>query len=299
MFPGKEVLMKPLEILSAIPKWKDATPGQIVGSPAFVLACRLGESPEVLRLGAVEGGDTLDLSVVFGDEPHLLRLSRSPRFKELDAIWDSRADVPEPILLALVEKDCGELFQMLENAVRRQLRLAGLSGAGAESKSEMLFAQVADVTFALTRSDTVVSAFGVLRNLDLSHPVFGEEALPAETEYAAFALSAANLTSLAVGDALLLPEIGSVPPRLVVDGRFAVDEKGVLPYADDGRCRILAAEPRVVALGELFDAAENPRSVEGGVPGQLRLVQNGKTLFNGRLDKIGDQNAFLVESTNH
>ena len=289
--------MKPLEILSAIPKWKNSTPGQIVDSPAFALACRIGETPETLRLGAVEVGDTLDLSVVFGDEPHVLRLARSPRFKELDSIWDSRADVPEPILLALAEKDCGEFFQMLENAVRRQLRLAGLVPAGEGSGDGMLFAQVADVTFALTRSDAVVSAFGSLRNLDLSHPSFREETLPAETEYAAFALSAANLTSLAVGDALLLPEIGSVPPRLVVDGRFAVDEKGVSPFADDGRCRILAAEPRVVALGELFDAADSPRSVEGDVPGQLRLVQNGKTLVNGRLDKVGDQNAFFVEST--
>ena len=291
--------MKLLEILSAIPKWKSSAPGQIVDSPAFALSCRIGETQETLRLGAVEVGDALDLSVVFGDEPHVLRLARSPRFKELDRIWDSRADMPEPILLALAEKDCGELFQMLENAVRRQMRLAGLAPAGEGSGGGMLLAQVADVTFALTRSDAVVSAFGSLRNLDLSHPSFREETLPAETEYAAFALSAANLASLAVGDALLLPEIGSVPPRLVVDGRFSVDEKGVSPFADDGRCRILAAEPRAVSLGELFDAAENPRLVEGNAPGQLRLVQNGKTLVNGRLDKVGDQNAFLVESTSH
>ena len=289
--------MKSLEILSALPKWGKASPGQIVDSPAFSLACRLGEKQETLRLGAVEVGDTIDLAVAFGDETHTLRLSRSQSFGELDKVWDSRADVPEPVLLALVEKDCGEFFQMLENAVRRQLRLVGLAKEGAADAT--LFAQVAGISFALTRSDAVVSAFGSLRNLDLSHPMFGEETLPAETEYAAFALSAANLSSLAVGDALLLPEIGSVPPRLVVDGRFAVDEKGVAPFSDDGRCRVFAAEPCVVALSELFDASENPRSAEGGAPSQLRLVQNGKTLVNGRLDKIGDQNAFLVESTSH
>ena len=72
--------MKPLEILSAIPKWENATPGQIVDSPAFAMSCRLGETPETLRLGAVEVGDALDLSVLFGDEPHVLRLARSPRF---------------------------------------------------------------------------------------------------------------------------------------------------------------------------------------------------------------------------
>ena len=263
----------------------------------YVLACRIGEKQETLRLDAVEAADTLDLSICFGDEPHILRLSRSPRFNELDKVWDCRADVPEPILLALVEKDCGELFQMLENAVRRQLRLAGLASGEDGSGAQMLFAQVADVTFALTRSDAVVSAFGSLRNLDLSHPSLRGETLSAETEYAAFALSAANLSSLAVGDALLLPEIGSVSPRIVVDGRFVIDDRGVSPFFDDGRCRVLAAEPRVVALGELFDAAESPHGVEGAAANQLRLVQGGKTLANGRLDVVGDQHAFIVEST--
>ena len=82
--------------------------------------------------------------------------------------------------------------------------------------------------------------------------------LPCETELAAFTLPAADLASLAVGDALLLPEIGTVPPRLVVDGRFAVDENGVLPFKDDGRLHVVGAEARSMTLGELFDRAQNP-----------------------------------------
>ena len=194
--------MKPLEILVAIPKWATATPDQILDSPAFAMPCRLGEEQVSLRLGAVQPGDTLDLAILFGDEPHSLRLARSPRFPELDKVWDSRADVPEPILLALVEKECGPLLQLLENAVRRQLRLVGLA-ANSDPDARMVFAQVNDVVFSLTRSETVTAAFGILRHLDFASPELRSETFTAETEYAAFALAAADLASLSVGDALL------------------------------------------------------------------------------------------------
>ena len=287
--------MKPLEVLVAIPKWAKAKPAQILDSPAFAMPCRLGEEQASLRLGAVQPSDTLDLAILFGDEQHSLRLARSPRFPELDKVWDSRADMPEPILLALVEKECGPLLQMLENAVRRQLRLVGLAAPSAADE-QTIFAQVNDIVFSITRSETVTAAFGMLRHLDLASPDLRAETFASETEFAAFALAPADLASLSVGDALLVPEIGSVPPRLVVDGRFAVDESGVSPFADDGRCRVVAAEMRTVSLGELFDAAENPRRVEGEAPGQLRLTQGGKTIAYGRLERLGEQPAFVVES---
>ena len=291
--------MRPLEILSSIPKWKNATSAQIVESPAFAVVCRIGEETATLRLGAVEGGDTLDLSVLFGDIPHVLRISRSPRFQELDKVWDSRADVPEQILLALAEKDCGALFQMLENVVRRQMRLVGLAGESA-SDERMLFAQVSDISFALTRSDAVLTAFGILRNLDVSNEDLRGEAFSAEEEYAAFALSAADMASLAVGDALLLPEVGSASSRLVVDGRFVVGETGVSLFSDDGRCRVVSAEPRTVTLGELFDSADDGSGLVakpgGAAPGQLRLVQNGKTVACGRFGSVGEQPALIIEA---
>ena len=287
--------MKPLEILVAIPKWAKATPDQVLDSPAFAMPCRLGEEQVSLRLGAVQPSDTLDLAILFGDERHSLRLARSTRFSELDKVWDSRADMPEPILLALVEKECGPLLQMLENAVRRQLRLVGLA-TSPDPDARMLSAQVNDIVFSLTRSETVAAAFGILRHVDFASPELRAETFASEAEFAAFALAPADLASLSVGDALLVPEIGSVPPRLVVDGRFVVDESGVAPFADDGRCRVVAAEMRNVSLGELFDAAENPRRVEGEAPGQLRLTQGGKTVAYGRLDRLGEQPAFVVES---
>ena len=288
--------MKPFEIVSSLPQWSGLAPDAIVDSPAFAMPCRLSDESVTLALNAARPADTIDLSITLEDEPHVLSLARSPRFKELDAVWDSRADVPEPILLALVEKDAGPVLQLVENAVRRQLRLVGLAE---QREGEVLFAQVEDVVFTLTRSATVTAAIGNLRNIDLSHESVRSSELPAVAEYAAFSLASGDAAGLAVGDAVLLPELASSPARLMVDGRFAVDENGVSHYGDGDLVHVVDAVPKTISLGRLFDAAENPGAVEAKPSGELNLVARGKVLAVGRLDRLGDQDAFIVESTSN
>jgi len=288
--------MKSFEILSALPQWSKLASDAIVDSPAFAMPCRLGDESATLVLGAMPPADAITLSITLDDEPHLLALGRSPRFKELDPVWDSRGDVPEPILLALVEKDAGDVFQLIENAVHKQLRLVGLS-APAGSDAGFLVAQVADVVFAVSRTPAVVSAIGNLRNLDLSHESVRSFPLRAVAEYAAFAMPQSDVDGLQVGDAVLLPEIGTVPAGLVVDGRFAVGEGGVTRYAAGGLVRVVDAEPKDITLGEVFDAADSPRSFDARPSGPLKLVLDNATVAKGRLDRLGDQSAFIVEST--
>ena len=288
--------MKPFDIRSSLPQWSDLGPDAIVDSPAFALPCRLGDENETLTLGATHPADTIRLSILIEDEPHVLSLARSPRFKELDAIWDSRADVPEPVLLALVEKDAGPVLQLVENAVRRQVRLAGLAAPDSDD-AQVLFAQVADVVFTLTRSATITAAIGNLRNLDLAHESIRSVTLPAVTEYAAFSLAPEDAAALSVGAAVILPEMGSVPTRIVVDGRFVLDENGVSRYNAGELVYVVDATPREITLGELFDAAESPHAMEAKRADALRLVGKGRTLAVGRLDKLADQPALIVETT--
>ena len=289
--------MKPFEILSSLPQWSRLGPDAIVDLPAFAMPCRLGEESVTLVLGAPRPADAIRLSILVEDEPHVLSLARSPRFKELDAIWDCCEDVPEPILLALVEKDAGQVLQLVENAVRRQIKLVGIAASDSAGQ-EVLSAQVADVAFAITRSATVTAAIGSLRNLDFAHESIRSVVLPAVTEYAAFSLAAGDAAGLAVGDAVLLPEMGTVPARIVVDGRFAIDANGVSRYDAGDLVHVVDATPADVALGEVFDAVEEPRAVEARPSGALKLVGKGKTLAVGRLDNLAEQSAFIVESTN-
>ena len=130
--------MKPFEILSSLPQWTKLDQDAIVDSPAFAMPCRLGEENVTLLLGAVRPADAIRLSITIEDEPHVLSFARSPRFRELDAIWDGLADVPEPIVLALVEKDAGPVLQLVENAVRRKIRLVGLAESDAADAREFV-----------------------------------------------------------------------------------------------------------------------------------------------------------------
>ena len=147
----------------------------------------------------------------------------------------------------------------------------------------------------------MVSALGVLRNLDLAHEAIRSQTLAAEVEHAAFQLPDADLASLAPGDAVMLPEIGAVPPRLVADGRFVVDGSGVAPFREDSMCRVRDAAARTVALGALFDAAAGePLKVEGlkveDSETQLRLVKSGNILATGHFGTVANQPALIIES---
>ena len=258
--------MKPLEILTSLPKWAKASPGSLLDSPAWAMPCRLGDATATMRKAEVQPEDTLNIVVLLDGERHLLSVADSPRFIDLHALWATRAEVPEPLLLALVEKDCGDLLQLVENAVRHQLKIEGLSADGPDAQT--LFVQVEDVVFGLTRSSMFESSLGQLRFIDFANEAVRGATLPCEVEIAAFALSAADIASIAVGDSLLLPEAGTVPLH-------------------------------ELTLGELFDRAVSPAAQESVKPAQLRLESAGKAIAQGSLGQLAGQSAFVVESISH
>ncbi|MBP5790944.1 MAG: hypothetical protein J6W80_01620 [Kiritimatiellae bacterium] len=294
--------MKPGEILAALPQRATAKADSILASPAWAMPCRLGETSCLMRLDALRPADTLDVTIRLENERHVLSIFDTLCFPELHAIWSVRTEVPSPILLALVEKDCGPLLQLLENAARRQLKVEGLADEAA-GPDEFLCAQLYSgnsplLSFAITRSQSLVAAFGQLRFVDVSHASVRETPVSAEVEIASFVIPATDFASLSTGDALLIPECGTVPPRLVADGRFAIDQNGVSRFADDGRFRIVETKPQAMTLGEIFDAAASSapelRSTAMQMP--LRLVRNGKTLATGRMDRVADHPAMIIEA---
>jgi hypothetical protein len=295
--------MKPLEILSSLPQWAKATPATILTSPAWTLPCRLGDESCALRLDAPVPAETLDILILLGDEEHVLGIVDTPALPELHAVWSARADVPQPILLALVEKECGPLLQLLENAARRQLKIVGLAQERppAQTAYARVFSAAGDlVSFSITLSPALTETLGQLRFLDASHPSVREIVLNAEVEVASFALGAAEIAGLAPGDALLLPEVDTIPQRLIVDGRFAASGGDVIAWRDEGLLRVLVDETREIALGALIDAAAGNAdglalaNLAENTP--LRLSRAGAILATGRLGAVGAQRAFVVDA---
>ena len=322
--------MNSLDILSALPPFRDWSPAEVLASPAWAMPCRLGsEEGRLVCDGALLPADPLRLAVRFADDPATLALADSPIFPELHALWASRAEVPSPILLALVEKECGPLLQLLENAAGRQLAIDGLAdgeaegGSGGAAPRSLVPFSLRRATgeelcsFALTLPPAVLESFGALRNLDTANPAVREFALPAVTQIAAPVLSSADLESLAPGDHLLLPEVtpppadspeGQAPScpeaTLIVAGLLAAAPAGLAPWTDPGTLRVVLSDPAMLPLGDLLDLASGATdhsslvtrhsSLREGAP--LALLRGPATLAAGRLSTVASQYSFSIES---
>jgi hypothetical protein len=314
--------MNALDLLSALPPFRDWSPAEVLASPAWAMPCRLGsEEGRLVAEGALVPADPLLLAVRFADDPATLALADSPIFPELHALWASRAEVPAPLLLALVEKECGPLLQLLENAAGRQLSIDGLaeeSAIGAARPFSLLRSSGETLcSFALTLPPAVLESFGALRNLDAAHSSVREFPLSAVMQVALPVLSSADLESLSPGDHLLLPEV--TPPAadspdgkpscpeatLIVSGLLAAAPAGLVPWTDPGALRIVLADPATLPLGDLLDLAsgalDHPSlvarrsSLREGSP--IALLRGPATLATGRLGSVAAQPSFEIETT--
>ena len=273
--------MKPIELLSALDAFAGLGPQEILSHPAWGVPVEWNGASAVLRADAVMPAETLDLSVRFGEESCVLGLVPSAAFPELAELFPVRDRVPSPILLAVVEKEAGPLFQMLENALRRELSVQGLADAPAEGARA--FGVADDLTFTLTLTDALVRELGDLKRLDTAHPSIAEVQVSMDVAYAVFDLSAEELEGLAPGDYLLLPEMSAEKP-----GRVCLP--GTLP-AD--RLCVVAAERANVPFATALE--DDLRCGPVGT-GDLALMRGDRRIASGRLSKLGEQPAFAVEA---
>ena len=175
--------MKPIELLSALDAFAGLDPQAILSHPAWGVSIPWDGATATLRADAVAPAEMLNLSVRFGDDACVLGLAPSASFPELSRLLPIRADVPQPILLAVVEKEAGPFLQMLENVIRRELSVQGLAEAPVADAHafRVVAADGTDaVTFSLTLSDTLLKELGDLRRLDCTHPSIAEIKVPME-----------------------------------------------------------------------------------------------------------------------
>ena len=277
------------ELIESWPGWTEATPTEIFGSEAWAMPVSYRGSEAVLVKDAVRERDVIGLDIRFDDVQHFLALAVSDDYPELRKVWESKEKLPDEILLALIEKECGALFQTLENAVRRQLSVKGLSdreqAKALNAKAQAFAIRDGDGTtvcdFSLSMSEQVVATLGRLSNLDFTHSAIRGLKRPARVEYAEFFLDEADVAGLAPGDMLLLPEIGTKPARWIFD------------EPNDNLLHVLGAGETEISFGEQADETlpEPPSATE------LELRFRGRTVAVGRLANLGEQPAFAIEST--
>ena len=280
--------MKPIDLLQSLEPFNRLSSSEILAHPAWRLMTVWGEGGAVLSADGIRPDATLDLNIRFGHEAAVLGLAPSPAFPDFTGLFPQRGEVPSAVMLAVVEKEFGPLFQLLENAVRLELAVDGLSsGPGGDERfcftvTDAGGGQVA--TFTLSPVPSLLAAFGDLRNLDCSHASIAGMPLAAEIEYAVFDLSPEEEAGLAPGDCLLLPEMTSEKP-----GRIVLAGKG-----DPDRLRVVAAKPVDVTFADL--ALDGDLRCAPAGTDDLLLVKGGGRFASGRLDRLAGHPVLRLEA---
>ena len=275
------------ELIAKWPGIAGADAAAIFGMDAWAMPVGYNGNDATLVKDATRERDVIGLEIRFDAERHFLALAVSDAYPELSKVWTERAKLPDEIVLALVEKECGALFQTLENAVRRQVSVIGLADSEA-AKAENVKAQafaLRDASgetvcdFSLSTSPALLAEFGRVENLDANHESIRALTRPARAEYAAFSLTEDELKGLAVGDYLLLPEIGAEAPKWVTE------------KPDDDLVHVLSAATTELAFADFADDSlpEPPAATT------LVLIRKGHVIAEGRVQALGAQGAFAVE----
>ena len=275
--------MNKFELLQNWPSWKGATAEAIYGSPAWAMPGRWGDSEVRLRRTDTVFRDVLAITIRLDDEEHCLGLGNRETFPDLQKLWDVKNDLPEALKLALVEKECGQLLQLLENAAKRQLTIVGVAPSAARQDATGF--EVVDgggtilASFNLDVTPGLIGTFGQFKYLDVNHEAIRSLTRDAWAVFASFALPEKDVAELAIGDCLLLPEVKTGAAKWQV----------ALPR--DEFLTIASAQPEPLSFAQFADD-DLPTIAK---PSVLRIFRRGKAIAQGRLDTVGLQPAVVIE----
>ena len=277
--------MNAFDILKTWPGISEASAEDIFAHPAWAMPCQWGDEKCILRKAAAKPRDVIGIAITLDDDVHFLGIGNRASFPDLHELWPRKSELPPALVLALVEKECGELLQLIENAARRQVRVTGLDDpekrAGAIAFEAVSLADGSvKSSFAFDARPSTVRTFGQLRFLDANHESIRSMERPARAVYATFDLPDSDVAGLAAGDCLLLPELES---------GVAGEWRCGLP--DDGRFRVVSREEHPISFASFADGALPPLPS----PAALELYRGQAAVARGRFGSLCSKPAFVTE----
>ncbi len=276
--------MKPFELFKSLNQIKAMSKLDIVLHPAWSRPIIVEGEEYTLRVaeGSMQG---VNLLVSWGQEKGVLTLFDSPKFPDFSRLFPRQAEIPDSILLAVIEKEAGVLLQALENTIRAELSISGLVKESGDAKKFEVVSEKGEIvfTFALTLTEAILSEFARLEYLDLSHESIASMKIPAEIEFAAFPVQ--EIEGLEVGDSLLLPELDTPSPGTAVLRGASTSEQ----------VRVLSPEEGQVTFAQIIiggDAVRRERSEE------LKLILKGEEIGRSVVAKVGSAPALKIIALN-
>ena len=275
--------MNAFELLQNWPSWKKASAETIFNSAAWAMPVRWRDTSCIMRKADVTFRDVLGISIRLDDEENFIGIDNRETFKDLNRLWDVRDSLPDALKLALVEKECGALLQIIENASRRQLTVIDVAPAErrAQSTGFEIVAQDGNImaTFDLKVTPAIILAFGLMKFIDVNHPSIRSMTRPARAVFATFKLTETEKANLAPGDYIMMPELSTVPSQW----EFTPPSEGYL--------QICAPETSELTFAQVADA-QLPEIAE---PTVLELLSSAGTIARGRATKLAETPAFAIE----
>lgn len=271
-----------LELLRDWPTWKKAGAAKVLASPAWRFRVMFADEERwIVNAAEEDEPDRMWVELAFEDEHHVLGISDSEMFPNLHLLWAKRDRLPAEVRMALVEKECGSLLQMLEDLFRKQLSIVGFAEGEGDRKTrafelqgEAGFGDETAIRFAVDLSPAMELELGRVENLDTGHESIRGMVRDAEAEYAEFALP--EDATLSSGDMLLLPDES--------ESRWLTD----VPV-DDGVVRVLADRTLSLTFAELVDGLPPVPDSE-----TFKIVRAGETVATAVRSNVGTHPAFKI-----
>lgn len=262
------------ELLKKWPNGQLTSAEGIFQSPAWRLSVVYEDAPSVLVRGEEKPTDILPLVLTLDGEASVLGLADSQSYPDLHLLWGRRHELPSEVLLALVEKECGPLFQMLEDATKKLVAVKGLADAAKRvdgTAFTLLRPDGQQMPFTLEITPSILARFGVLDNLDVTHASIRSMARSARAVYAELTVSASEVAAFAADDRLVLPPLDVA--------RWQSD----LP--EDAAVRICSTEEGSLLFAQVVDEALPPVPF----PQEVTVFQGTRAVATGRVEALGLQ----------
>lgn len=268
--------MNARELLEGWPSFADRDARELLASPAWRMFVDIGDGEGVLTRTEI-AADELLLKITLDERPCVLGLADSAAFPDLHLLWARRGELPDVVVLALVEKEAGRVLEAVERLVRKELRLVGVASEGEKAQRTAFRLEGAGAVFgfSLVLSPEIEGRLGVRANLDPDHETVRSLARAARVCYAAVEVPEGDLASVAPGD-LLLADTGS--PRWITD----------LPA--DEALYVCSSDETSLTFARLADDDLPPLPA----PGALTLFRRGRPFAAAEMSSVGDAAAVRV-----
>lgn len=262
------------------PSLAGLTSGEILAASAWRCPVEFdGAEAELTHAADPVAEDELFLSLTFDGDPHVLGLGDSARYPDLHLLWSRRGELPDELLIALVEKECGAVLQLLENLSRCEIKLCGIAARPTSAERLAFGIGLGGETLTLTLDlpAALTEEFGRLDCLDPAHSFVRGQTRAVRAAYATLPLEADGVSELKEGDYLVLEDLA---PEWLTE----------LP--DDGKLRLAQADEVSATFAQFADGTLPAVPALDAAP--LRLFVGNRAAFAAEPSRVGTARAVRI-----